>query len=144
MQLKTIDYGSDRYQETLDLRNRVMKQPLNLDIRDEDLSGEESGYVVGAFDGEQLLGMGSLSYVNEKRAKVDYLCVDTEIQASGVGSNLLMAMETEARYQKRAEVVLEARVSAQKFYEKKGYEPFGEVYLLDNAPIEHIWMIKFL
>ncbi|WP_062325209.1 GNAT family N-acetyltransferase [Holzapfeliella floricola] len=102
MQLKTIDYGSDRYQETLDLRNRVMKQPLNLDIRDEDLSGEESGYVVGAFNGEQLLGMGSLSYVNEKRAKVDYLCVDTEIQASGVGSNLLMAMETEARYQKKS------------------------------------------
>ena len=38
---------------------------------------------------------------------------------------------------------MDARVSAKQFYLKHGYQPIGDVFLLDFAPVEHIVMEKY-
>ena len=59
--IKPIHYGSPAYLETLELRNRVMRLPLGLNIHDEDFSFEQNCVLYAAFDGEQVIGMGSMS-----------------------------------------------------------------------------------
>ena len=134
--IKPIHYGSPAYLETLELRNRVMRLPLGLNIHDEDFSFEQNCVLYAAFDGEQVIGMGSMSREGDT-CKVEYLCVDTAIQSRGLCRQLLEALEGAAREQ-------DARVTAQHFYERAGYHTVGEIFLLSYAPVEHILMEKDL
>ena len=129
--IKPIHYGSPAYLETLELRNRVMRLPLGLNIHDEDFSFEQNCVLYAAFDGEQVIGMGSMSR-------------DTAIQSRGLGRQLLEALEGAAREQGAAHICLDARVTAQHFYERAGYHTVGEIFLLSYAPVEHILMEKDL
>ena len=96
-QIKPIAYGSAEYLETLELRNRVMRIPLGLDIHKEDFSHERESAVIGSFDGGQLLGVGVMSHKDV--FKVEYLCVDFHLQGSGIGGELLERMEAMAAEQ---------------------------------------------
>ena len=93
-QIKPIEYGSAEYLETLELRNRVMRIPLGLDIHKEDFSHESASAIIGSFDGGQLLGVGVMSHKDV--FKVEYLCVDFHLQGSGIGGELLDRMEAMA------------------------------------------------
>ena len=100
MEIKEIAYGSPAYQESLALRNRVMRLPLGLSIYDEDFSKERKAYILGAFVASRLIGVGVLSSSPEpETVSVDYLCVDPATQTSGVGRQLLSALEVYAHAQ---------------------------------------------
>ncbi|MDT2744980.1 GNAT family N-acetyltransferase [Enterococcus asini] len=145
MEIKEIDYDSPEYQESLALRNRVMRIPLGLSIYEEDFSKESTAYILGAFESQRLIGVGVLSKTaSGEIVSVDYLCVDTAIQSSGVGKQLLRALEDYGRRRGATQISLEARVSAQGFYERCGYQDFGEVYNLNHAPVPHVLMKKSL
>ncbi len=144
MKIKKIVYGTPAYQETLLLRDRVMRKPLGLDIFQEDFSKEAESVIMGAYAEEDatLLGTVVMSQQAGGFRAVDYLCVDTRLQSRGVGRRLLAAMEELAHSEGAAGIWLEARVSARGFYEKLGYRAFGEVYEMPHAPVPHIKMDK--
>ncbi|MDK4352385.1 GNAT family N-acetyltransferase [Enterococcus thailandicus] len=145
MDIQKIEYDSEKYQQTLNLRNKVMRVPLGLTIEEEDFSHEAEQYILGAFDDEFLLGVGVLSQkLDESKMKVEYLCVDSQRQSAGVGKQLLSHLELYAKKEHAKTIELEARVSAQSFYEKMGYVAYGDTYLMAIAPVEHIRMKKFL
>ncbi|WP_302373526.1 GNAT family N-acetyltransferase [Enterococcus asini] len=145
MEFMAIQYGSAAYQQTLALRNRVMRKPLGLSIATEDFSHEAGAFILGAFEKEDLLGVAVLSLDTIKQvAMLEYLCVDNEKQSQGVGQALLEKMEAYGAEQGMEKMTLEARVSAQAFYEKNGYQIVGESYLLEVAPVPHILMTKSL
>lgn len=139
-EIKWIEYGSEEYQETLELRNRVMRIPLGLDIHREDFSCERESSVIGAFDGGKLLGVAVMS--NKGVHKVEYLCVDFDLQGQGVGGELLDRLESIAAEQGGKKMILDARVSAQPFYTRRGYETVGEVFIMECAPVSHVPMEK--
>lgn len=139
-QIKPIAYGSPEYLETLELRNRVMRIPLGLDIHKEDFSCERESAVIGAFDGERLLGVGVMSH--KEVFKVEYLCVDFTLQGTGVGGELLDRMEAMAAEQGGEVMYLDARVTAQPFYARRGYETTSEVFIMECAPVPHVAMEK--
>lgn len=145
MEIREIDYASPEYQATLALRNRVMRLPLGLSIYDEDFSKERQAHIVGAFEKNQLIGVGVLSKaVDVTVTNVDYLCVDSTIQSKGIGKSLLRALEDYSRQLGAKRVALEARVSAKGFYERCGYRGSGEIYLMSHAPVPHLRMNKKL
>lgn len=141
-EIRDITYGTKEYLETLELRNKVMRIPLGLDIHREDFSCERQSAIIGAFDGEQLLGVGVMSH--REVHKVEYLCVDFDLQGSGVGGALLDRMEAMAAEQGSEKMYLDARTSAQDFYAHRGYETVGEVFVMECAPVPHIAMEKAL
>lgn len=102
--IKPIHYGSPAYLETLELRNRVMRLPLGLNIHDEDFSFEQNCVLYAAFDGEQVIGR--VPCPGGGHRKVEYLCVDTAIQSRGLGRQLLEALEGAAREQGAAHICL--------------------------------------
>lgn len=145
MLIKEIQYDSKEYQQTLELRNKVMRLPLGRSIYNEDLSNEKDAYILGAFDNEQLLGVVVLSQTEHGDVlKVDYLCVDTNLQNRHIGTKLLYATEEYALASEKNVIMLEARTSAILFYKKLNYVPSGETFIKVNAPVEHILMSKQL
>lgn len=55
---------------------------------------------------------------------------------------MLERLEAMAKEQGAEKILMDARVSAQKFYARHGYEAVGDIFLLDYAPVEHIVMEK--
>ncbi len=141
--LKTIEYGSQQYAATLKLRDKVMRKPLGKSIYDEDFSCEKDAEIVGAFDGEQLLGVGVMTN-KDKDFKLEYLCVDSEIQSKGIGGTILRFILRLAKEKGGKKVYGDARVSAKAFYEREGFVASGETYLMDIAPVPHVYMEKIL
>jgi predicted GNAT family N-acyltransferase len=141
--LKDIEYGTDEYLATLELRNKVMRVPLGLDIHNEDFSFEKNAVIVGAFEEEKVVGVGVMT-IEEDVFKLEYLCVDSDIQSNGAGGLMLRYLEQKARDRKGTKICLDARVSAEGFYQQHGYKTIGDVFLLDYAPVEHVVMEKNL
>ena len=141
--IRYIEYGSREYRSTLALRNKVMRIPLGLDIYKEDFSFERECVILGMFEGERLLGVGVMSEKGT-RCKLEYLCVDLELQQGGIGRALLSRLEELAAQRGGETMWMDARVSAEGFYKKQGYQGVGEIFLLDYAPVEHIVMEKSL
>lgn len=139
--LKAIRYGSEEYEMTRALRNRIMRVPIGLSIYDQDYTFEVNSRIVGAFDGGTMLGCSIVGKLNGETC-LDFLCIDERMQKTGIGSILLADVEAWAKEQGIPRLILEARVTARKFYEKHGYEAYGEVYLMKNSPVDHIMMRK--
>ena len=56
------------------------------------------------------------------------------------GTELLKAVERAVKEKGGIRVVLHAQVRAKEFYEKQGYQPYGEIGFEEGCP--HIWMYK--
>jgi len=141
--LKPIIYGSPAYDATLALRNKVMRVPLGLNIYNEDFSCEATSDIIGIFEGETLLATGVMSHSGTVY-KIEYLCVDTDLQSGGLGGIMLEHFVESARQAGAKKVTLDARVKAQKFYERHGFTAVGEIFIVPIAPVDHIVMEKDL
>lgn len=139
--LKEVRYGSAEYEMTRALRNKIMRQPIGLSIYDQDYTFEVNSRIVGAFEGGTMLGCSIVGKLDGEVC-LDFLCIDDNVQKTGIGSMLLADVENWVRAQGIPLLILEARVSAQEFYEKHGYEAYGEVYLMEKSPVDHIMMRK--
>ncbi len=145
MRFDQIIYGTNYYKDTLRLRNKIMRVPLGLNIYDEDLTQEKDSYILGAFSQKDLLGFGVLSRTTAPyEFKVNFLCVDNEIQSKGVGSAILTRLEKYVRLKGASSVILEARSSTERFYAKYGYVTISQPYFMESAPVPHKKMKKQL
>jgi predicted GNAT family N-acyltransferase len=74
--------------------------------------------------------------------KVGRMAVKAKHRGRGVGRFLLECLENIAREKRLAGIVLHAQKHAEGFYEKTGYEVFGEEF--EEAGIPHVEMRKRL
>ena len=56
MALKIIDWGSDDYNQVLQLRDEVLRKPLGLHFSDEELQKEKEHMHMGAYEDGRMLG----------------------------------------------------------------------------------------
>ena len=55
MIIKIFEYGTDFYRRELNLRDKVLRKPLGLNLFDEDLSQDEKDIHIGALGGHSAL-----------------------------------------------------------------------------------------
>ena len=141
-----VKFGSSRYEQTVSLRDRVMKKPLGLSLYDFDLSYERDATVLAVFDADTdtIMGTGILVFEDDVTAKIRYLCVDPALQKGDIGRAIIEDIEKRSLQRGIKKICLDARVTAMNFYKKLGYLTYGEIYSLEEAPVEHIWMEKAL
>lgn len=120
---------------------------LERDDLDEDADhaiAVSAGDVVGT--GRLVVGrideLGRLEPGTQQVATVGRMAVAASQRRTGTGAKLLARLEELARERGLATVELHAQVQARRFYERAGYQQFGEVYL--EAGIEHVGMRKRL
>lgn len=136
-----IDYGSDAYTQMLALRDRLLRVPLGLCFTPEELARDVPDTHVVAMDNGQVVG-GLIVTRHDDHAQLRQMVVDAGYQGTGLGLRLVQAAETWVLAHGLTCVKLHARVSAQGFYEKAGYEAFGNGFT--QATVPHIAMRKQL
>ena len=122
MALKIIDHGSREYQQMVQLRNDILRKPLNLTLTPEELAKEKDEILIGAFDEEKMLGCCMLITVDPSTVRLRQMAVLNNLQGKGIGRALMQFAENIARDRGFKKIIMHARKSAAGFYEKLGYQ----------------------
>ena len=88
------------------------------------------------------VGVARLRFLEDGTIKGERFAVLAEHRRAGVGRALVVAVEAEARRRRGREIVIAAQTRAVGFYERLGYEVYGDPF--EEAGIPHRMMRKGL
>lgn len=140
--IQTVSVDSNLYQESLDFRYKILRQPLGLSWSKKDLDGEESQFHILAICNQKIIGTIVLKPISKIRIKLRQMAVDESLQGSGIGKKLVLFAENLARSKGFEEVEMIARMSALDFYKKLGYKTEGDEF--EEVTVRSMNMIKNL
>jgi N-acetylglutamate synthase-like GNAT family acetyltransferase len=141
MPLKQIDYGSKEYDQMLQLRYEVLREPLGLTFTPEELERAKRDILLGCFDEDELQACCMLTPKGDV-VKLRQMAVKKGLQGTGLGRIMMIFAENVARDQGFKKLIMHARSSAIGFYEKLGYNISSEEFL--ELTIAHYEMEKDL
>ncbi|MEO6818198.1 MAG: GNAT family N-acetyltransferase [Ginsengibacter sp.] len=142
MPVRQIDYGTREYEQMLNLRQEILRKPLNLDLMAENLEGEKNDILIGAFDEDMMLGCCLLTRVDNSTIQLRQMAVQDNLQGKGVGGTIMHFAENVARDKGYKKMMMHARTTAEGFYEKLGYHIVGDEFMEVSLP--HFIMEKNL
>lgn len=144
IEIKQILYGSPEYEEELELRNKVLRKPLGMNLYDQDLSGEKDYIRIAAVLKRDNTFAGSLLLVplDNKIIQMKQMAVKESLQGQNIGRKIIVFAEELTRGMGYKKIILNARKVALEFYLKAGFETVGEEF--EEIGIPHFKMIKDL
>lgn len=142
MDCKEITHGSAEYDQTIALRQEVLREPLGLQFSQEELLAEKGSFHLTCWSDGHLLACVVLSPLKGKKIRLRQLAVSDRFQRQGFGRLLVRYLEQFAQELGCHEIVLHARESAVLFYEKLGYTKGDDHFFEVTLP--HRTMHKFL
>ena len=142
MGLKQIDYGTKEYQQLLELRYAILREPLGLGFNEEELQKEKDYLHIASFEDDELLGCCMLVEVNRNTLQLRQMAVKDNLQRKGIGASIIYFAEKLSKDKGYKKIMMHARDSAIGFYEKFGYTVKGEPFIEVNVP--HHVMEKLL
>lgn len=142
IEIKEIEFDSPEYKDEVELRDKILREPLGLTFTAEQLKSEENEYHLGAYLSGKLIGCLLLKPIDNSTVKMRQVAVDETIQGKGVGKKLVEFSEQFAFGKGYSEIILNARDTAVQFYLKMGYKVIGEMFI--EVTIPHYKMQKTL
>lgn len=142
IKFKPITYESEDYEAALKLRDINLSQPLGISIYDGPLEEEKEWIHIGAFIKEKLVGVLILIELEEDLMQIRQIAVDETLRCQGIGSMLISFAEKYAKELGYKKIVVNARLTAIKFYVKNHYTKFVEQFI--EVGIPHYKMEKEL
>ncbi|CDA18376.1 MAG: GNAT family N-acetyltransferase [Alphaproteobacteria bacterium] len=139
-----VEFGSGRYQELLDLRYRILLQPLGLKFLDS-FREQEAGFLhIGCIDSvsDKLIGGLIMVPVDNEEIRIMQVAVDDTRQGEGIGKKLIEYAEKTAKEIGYSRMVMHAMLSVVGFYEKLGFRQDSDLF--EEKGINFIRMVKNL
>jgi predicted GNAT family N-acyltransferase len=143
-QLKSIAYGSDEYRQAAQIRYRLFYQEHNLPFESIFYPQEDRDLHLAVIERSinRVLAYGRLGQNSMDEFQIYQMVVLPELQAKGLGAQLLEGLTAAAIEKGAVLVLLNARVMKIPFYQKFGFEPLGEVFSSSKTGVPHIKMQK--
>jgi ribosomal protein S18 acetylase RimI-like enzyme len=141
MIVEVTDFQSKDYYQALAVRDKILRQPLNLQFDPAQLAAENLDIHIIAKVGSKVLGTMIMTIVNDN-AKMRQVAVLSEFQSKGVGKKMVEAFEQLSKSKGLNAIVLHARETAISFYKNLGYYVEGERF--EEVGIPHWKMSKLL
>lgn len=138
--IRQIQHGTAEYEETVALRDDILRRPLGLTFTPESLAGEASEIHIACYSGNQLVGCLILVPLANGALKMRQVAVADLAQGQGVGKAMVEFSENFARNNGFSSMTMHARETAVQFYLKLGYEVIGERF--EEVSIPHFKMAK--
>ncbi len=137
MEITITHFGMEDglYQQCLKIREEVLRKPLGMEITTEDRMGDINSIHILCFADGAPAGTVAL-----KGDKLRQMAVPEKFRGHGIGKKLVEYLENLAERREIEEIHLESRNNAITFYEKLGYEPYGEFF--DKVGMPHQRMMK--
>lgn len=143
MNILEIEFATPEYDETVSLRYKILRLPLNLEFSAEDLAKEYTDIHLAAYDEAWILrGCLVLTPKTKKVMKMRQVAVDSDAQSQGIGRAMVEKSEQVARSQGYELMELNARDVAVPFYKKLNYQVEGGMFV--EVGINHFKMRKNL
>lgn len=131
--LVTLPFNSVLYHASVALRERVLRAPLGMVMRPEDVTQDASRLHIGALWEKTLVGTVSLA-TEGAVGRIKQMAVHPDEQQQGIGLRLMAEAEAHARHHGLQRMVLHARETAVGFYERLGYRAVGETFTEIGMP----------
>jgi predicted GNAT family N-acyltransferase len=137
-----ITSASPAYEQVWQLREEVLRRPIGLSLRNENLDKDHQDVIFIAEHGGKVIGCLMLHRKSDAIIQFRQMAVYDEWQGKGVGRDLMLAAEGYCREQGYQFVVLHARKVAVGFYRSLGYIVEGDEFT--EVGIPHYIMEKRL
>ncbi len=139
---KEIIYGTPEHEEMINLRNRILREPLGLIFSDEDLKKEKKDFLLCCCNekNDKIVGCCVLTPLNDSVLQLRQMAVESFRQRKGVGAGVLLFAEKVAKKNHYKYIYLHARKEAVGFYEKFGYNIESDEFI--EVGIPHYEMLK--
>lgn len=139
--LQQINYLTPQFDVHVNLRKRVLRDPLNIELRVSDFVNEADQLHFGLIDAfsHDLIACCSVQIFTDK-AKIRQVAVEPLLKQRGLGRTLMVLVERELFKQNHTNVYLHARHNVVAFYEKLGYRLASDVFKEIN--MDHYKMQK--
>ena len=130
---RLVSHRSPDYDETVRLRNRILRAPLGLTFSHQELEAEAGDFHLAGFaeTSGALIACLVLTPLDGESLKMRQVAVTESYRGRGIGKALVRFAESFARERSISRLVLHARESVVPFYESLGYSiegpPFTEV-----------------
>lgn len=135
-----IAHGSEHYQQTLSLREQVLRQPLGLTLSEQDIDGEAQQLHFALLAQDEVVACVSFKLLSKQRLKLRQMAVDPNFQGQGLGKILITNAEDAVKQLGFNTIQMAAREVAEVFYRKLGYVSQGDYFT--EVGIRHILMDK--
>ena len=125
-----VDFGSSRYDQLVELRYKILLEPLGLKFLDM-YREKEMGYLhIGCVEGldDSLVGGLMLAPLNDEEIRMMQVAVDTKYQREGIGREMVKYAEARAKDAGYSRIVMHSMLSVVHFYEKMGYRQEGDIF----------------
>ena len=138
-----VEFGTPEFDETIRLRDKILRKPLNMEFTVEQISSEyDQIHLVCYNDRVEIVGCLVLKHISDTHIKMRQVAVDDVLQKSGVGTKLVAASEIYAKSRGYEIMELNARDVAIPFYQKLKYKKVGKAF--EEVGIKHYRMEKKL
>ena len=141
---KFITYGSLEYSEMVNLRSKILREPLSLTFSEEELLKDRQDILIGCFNEKNniLVGCCILTQNTEVTIQLRQMAVDNQYQHHNlsIGSQLILFAEEFSKSKGYQYIYLHARETAIYFYKKHSYTIESDKF--EEVGISHFEMLK--
>ena len=139
-----IEFGSGRYDQLVELRYKVLLEPLGLKFLDSHRDKEVNYLHIGCVENldDKLIGGLMLIPLDDKNIRMMQVAVDSKYQGEGVGHALVAYAEKRAKEAGYKNIIMHAMINVIGFYEKMGYRQEGDIF--EERGITFAKMVKKL
>ncbi|MFZ1989133.1 MAG: GNAT family N-acetyltransferase [Alphaproteobacteria bacterium] len=140
IEFKIIEVGSELHRSEQRLRDEVLRRPLGRALSASDIERDKEGvHFAAVLDGE-VVGCAGLYRQGDGVMRLRQMAVSPRLQRQNIGARLLSFAENWARDNAASRIETHARLVARGFYERCGYEAYGDVF--EKISVPHIKMRK--
>ncbi len=122
MEIKEIKYKSPEYEQSLVLRDKILRKPLGMSLTKEFCLQDKEDFILGIFEKNRIRAVLHLKPLSGSVFKMRQVAVDNTLQGKGLGSRLVLFSEEFARKKGCKKIVLHARETAVSFYKNLNYK----------------------
>jgi predicted GNAT family N-acyltransferase len=138
MRLQFITPDAPEYAQELDLRFRVLREPLGHRREDVAFPFERESLHLVALDDGRVKGCVLFHPESPRDGRLFQMAVEPALQGTGLGRQLVVHLEAELKRRGFEHVHLHARATVQRFYEKLGYAVYAEPFTEVGIPHVHM------
>ena len=128
MEIKLIGFGSDEYDQMIDLRISALLEPIGVPASYINPEKEREDIFIGAFDNEKIIGCCVLTPRDKDQVQLRQMAVTPGLQGKGIGAAIIGFAEEVARERHFEFLMMHARDPVIDFYKKCGYDIVGEQF----------------
>ena len=142
MQIKIIPHNSPEYIQMITLRLELLRLPLGLSFTRTDLDNEKKDILVTVINKNEMIGCCVLTQHDKATLQLRQMAVREKDQLKGIGKMIVEFAEKTALENGYKVLMMHARNTAMKFYQKCGFEIKGQEFT--EVGIPHHYMEKRL